>query len=197
MIIVGQDCSLPDHPEVFAIGDMARFEQKGQVLPGVSPVAMQQGRYVAKIIEWEADSDGSPPRAPFQYFDKGSMATIGRSRAIAWARGVKMTGFLAWLAWLFIHIFYLVGFKNRLVVLFNWFWSYVAYKRGARLITSTGWAPTAARGLGCEVPPALLPRSEWQHGPGVGAVSRVGSLEQALAPDAPVASTSRDTRSRS
>ena len=164
-VIVGQDCSLPDHPEVFALGDMARFEQKGQVLPGVSPVAMQQGRYVAKVIEEEVESGGSPPRPPFQYFDKGSMATIGRSRAIAWARGVKMTGFLAWLAWLFIHVFYLIGFKNRLAVLFNWFWSYVAYKRGARLITSTGWRPTAAHGFACDVPPALPPRSEWQTVP--------------------------------
>ncbi|MBX3214665.1 MAG: NAD(P)/FAD-dependent oxidoreductase [Labilithrix sp.] len=158
-VVVGQDCSLPDHPEVFAIGDMARFEEKGEVLPGVSPVAMQQGRYVAQIIAWEAESDGRPPRSPFRYFDKGSMATIGRSRAIAWARGLKMTGFIAWLAWLFIHIFYLIGFKNRLVVLFNWFWSYLSYKRGARLITSTGWEPTAARTLACTVP-ALPPKTD-------------------------------------
>jgi NADH dehydrogenase len=87
------------------------------------------------------------------------MATIGRSRAIAWARGLKMTGFIAWLAWLFIHIFYLIGFKNRLVVVFNWFWSYVSYKRGARLITETGWEPTAARTLPCTVP-ALMPKTE-------------------------------------
>jgi len=150
-VIVGQDCALPGHPEVFAIGDMARFEEKGQVLPGVSPVAMQQGRYVARIIRSEAqstalgfDTNGSLPREPFSYFDKGSMATIGRSRAIAEARGIKMTGFIAWLAWLVIHIFYLIGFKNRLVVLFNWAWSYISYKRGARLITSTGWEPSAA-----------------------------------------------------
>jgi NADH dehydrogenase len=158
-VIVGDDCALPGFPEVFAIGDMARFEEEGQVLPGVSPVAMQQGRYVAKIIRWEAESDGRPPRSPFHYFDKGSMATIGRSRAIAWARGLRMTGFIAWLAWLFIHVFYLIGFKNRLVVLFNWFWSYVSYKRGARLITSTGWEPTSAKKLECAVP-ALLPKSE-------------------------------------
>ncbi|MBX3207954.1 MAG: NAD(P)/FAD-dependent oxidoreductase [Labilithrix sp.] len=164
-VIVGPDCALPDHPDVFAIGDMARFEEKGQVLPGVSPVAMQQGRYVARIIRWEAESDGRPPRSPFSYFDKGSMATIGRSRAIAWARGIKMTGFIAWLAWLFIHIFYLIGFKNRLVVLFNWFWSYLSYKRGARLITSTGWEPTAAKSLACAVP-ALPPKTEGRTVPG-------------------------------
>jgi NADH dehydrogenase len=161
-IIVGHDCSIPDHPEVFAIGDVARFEEDGKVLPGVSPVATQQGRYVARLIASEAETDRPPPRQPFHYFDKGSMATIGRSRAIAWARGIKMTGFIAWLAWLFIHIFYLIGFKNRLVVLFNWFWSYVWYKRGSRLITRTGWRPSAA----ARTPeaerraPALAPRSD-------------------------------------
>ena len=140
-VIVGSDCSLPGRPEVFAIGDMARFEQNGNVLPGVSPVALQQARYVGQIIRWEIDSVGRPPREPFSYFDKGSMATIGRSRAIAEARGLKMRGFLAWLAWLFIHIWYLIGFRNRVAVLLNWGWSYVSYKRGARLITSTGWRP--------------------------------------------------------
>jgi NADH dehydrogenase len=167
-VIVEKDCSLPGHPEVFAIGDVARFEEKGKLLPGVSPVAMQQGRYVARIIRaecWEPELDERPPREPFEYFDKGSMATIGRSRAIAWARGVKMHGFIAWLAWLFIHIFYLIGFKNRLVVLFNWFWSYVSYKRGARLITSTGWAPSAeaekkARELPARSVTARLPPPE-------------------------------------
>jgi len=144
-VVVGKDCSIPGHPEVFAIGDMARFEEDGRPLPGVSPVAMQQGRYVAKIIRWEAESDGRPPRVPFRYLDKGSMATIGRSRAIAMVgQTLKMRGFIAWLAWLFIHIFYLIGFRNRIVVLLNWFWSYVSYARGARLITSTGWAPSHA-----------------------------------------------------
>jgi len=140
-VIVGPDCSIPAHAEVFAIGDMARFEERGKVLPGVSPVALQQARYVAKIIRWDLESEGQPPRAPFSYFDKGSMATIGRSRAIAEARGIKMHGFIAWLAWLFIHIWYLIGFRNRVAVLLNWTWSYLSYKRGARLITSTGWHP--------------------------------------------------------
>jgi NADH dehydrogenase len=138
-VIVEKDCALPGHPDVFAVGDMARFEENGNVLPGVSPVAMQQARYVAKIIRWESESDGRPPRSPFSYFDKGSMATIGRSRAIAWARGIKMHGFIAWLAWLFIHVFYLIGFRNRISVLLNWTWSYFFWARGARLITSTGW----------------------------------------------------------
>lgn len=139
-VIVGDDCSLPNHPEVFAIGDMARFEEKGEPLPGVSPVAMQQARYVAKIVKREISSK-STERKRFKYFDKGTMATIGRSRAIAQARGIKMSGFIAWLAWLFIHVFYLIGFRSRIVVLFTWAWSYVSYKRGARLITATGWHP--------------------------------------------------------
>lgn len=135
---VEPDCSLPGHPEVFAIGDVTRFEQDGQPLPGVSPVALQQARHVARIIRREAR--GSLEERPrFTYFDKGSMATIGRSRAIALARGIKMHGFVAWLAWLFVHIWYLIGFRNRIVVLFNWAWSYLSYKRGARLIVATGW----------------------------------------------------------
>jgi NADH dehydrogenase len=140
-VIVEKDCSVPGRPEVFAIGDMARFEENGNVLPGVSPVALQEARYVAKVIRWELESVGRPPREPFSYFDKGSMATIGRSRAIAEARGLKLHGFVAWLAWLFIHIWYLIGFRNRIAVLLNWAWSYASYKRGARLITSTGWKP--------------------------------------------------------
>lgn len=138
-VLVERDCSLAGFPTVFAIGDMAHFEEDGKLLPGVSPVAMQQGRYVARLVKAESRSVEPPARKPFSYLDKGSMATIGRSRAIAWAGGIKLSGFLAWMAWLFIHVFYLIGFRNRFVVLVNWFWSYVSYKRGARLITATGW----------------------------------------------------------
>lgn len=159
---VNQDCSLPGHPEVFAIGDMAKFVENGQPLPGVSPVAMQQARYVAKIIRRELAGE-TKERRPFRYVDKGSMATIGRSRAIAWARGIKMHGFIAWLAWLVVHVWYLIGFRNRLFVLLNWAWSYVAYARGARLITATGWAPSppaAPKPQLAEKPaPAMLPRA--------------------------------------
>jgi NADH:ubiquinone reductase (H+-translocating) len=176
-VIVEQDCSVPNRPDVFVIGDAARFEEKGQVLPGVSPVAMQQGRYVARIIRWEKEAFaaglGRPPRKGFWYLDKGSMATIGRSRAIAWARGIKMSGFIAWLAWLFIHIWYLIGFRNRIVTLFNWFWSYVSYKRGARLITSTGWTPSQSAGkktselamrvVSASVPPPPTPQESKKH----------------------------------
>ena len=140
-LIVGSDCALPGHPEAFAIGDAAHFEENGEILPGVSPTAMQQGRYVAKIIakELAGSAGASSTRKPFKYHDKGSMATIGRSRALAQAGKIKLSGFVAWLAWLFIHVLYLVGFRNRYLVLFNWTWSYLSYGRGARLITETGW----------------------------------------------------------
>ncbi len=132
-VIVKQDCSIEDHPEVFVIGDMARFDDaNGEPLPGVSPVAMQQARFVAKIIGRRMAHLATER---FEYFDKGMMATIGRSRAVAQSKGLRMTGFTAWLAWLFIHLFYLVGFKNRVFVFLSWIWNYVAYRRGARLIT--------------------------------------------------------------
>lgn len=132
-IVVNPDCSIADHAEAFAIGDIARFEaEDGSVLPGVSPVAMQQARYVANIV---AKGVSKEERQPFSYFDKGTMATIGRSRAVAQSGRLRLSGVIAWLAWLFIHIWYLVGFKNRVFVLLQWIWSYVMYRRGARLIT--------------------------------------------------------------
>lgn len=132
--LVEQDCSLPGRPEVFVIGDAARFVPSGQEqpLPGVSPVAMQQARFVARQI---ARSLEGLPRERFRYHDKGTMATIGRSRAVAQLQNVKLTGFIAWLAWLALHIFYLIGFRNRIVVMLDWAWAYFAYRRGSRLIT--------------------------------------------------------------
>ncbi|MEY4512418.1 MAG: hypothetical protein RLZZ450_4540 [Pseudomonadota bacterium] len=128
------DCSLPGHPEVFVIGDAAfLLGDDGKPLPGVSPTAMQQARHVAKIIQAELRDEKA--RTPFQYRDKGSMATIGRSRAIAQVGKLKLSGMLAWLAWLFVHLVYLIGFRNRLLVLFDWAWSYFTYRRGSRLIT--------------------------------------------------------------
>jgi len=131
---VERDCSLPGHPEVFVIGDAAAFvpEGGGRPLPGVSPVAMQQARFVARQIE---RSTAGKPREGFEYVDKGSMATIGRSRAVAEIGSVKLAGFVAWLAWLALHIYYLIGFRNRIVVLLDWAWAYFAYRRGSRLIT--------------------------------------------------------------
>lgn len=133
-VTVEQDCSVKDHPEVFVIGDAAAFVPEGgsQPLPGVSPVAMQQGRFVARQI---ARSCEGAPRQRFKYWDKGSMATIGRSRAVAQVGKLQLSGFLAWLAWLSVHILYLIDFRNRLVVLVDWAWAYFAYRRGARLIT--------------------------------------------------------------
>jgi NADH dehydrogenase len=129
---VEPDLSLPGHPEAFAIGDMIRLDQDGAPLPGVSQVAMQGGRFAARAIA--ASIDGRP-RGKFRYFDKGIMATVGRSRAIAQPFGLKLSGVVAWIAWLLVHIWYLIGFRNRMIVMFEWFWAYVTYKRGARLIT--------------------------------------------------------------
>lgn len=133
---VEKDCSLPGHPEAFVIGDSAHFEDDhGGILPGVSPTAMQMGRYVARTIAYEAGNLNPQPRPPFRYVDKGSMATIGRSRAIAQVKQLRLSGLMAWLAWLLVHIWYLIGFRNRLLVMFDWAWSYITYRRGARLIT--------------------------------------------------------------
>ncbi|MDR0534570.1 MAG: NAD(P)/FAD-dependent oxidoreductase [Verrucomicrobiales bacterium] len=133
------DCSLPGHPEVFAVGDITTLtDTKGKVVPGVSPAAMQEGRHVAKLILNEIKSGRavSPAeREPFKYFDKGSMATIGRSAAVAAVSGFKMTGLFAWLAWLFVHLIFLIGLRNKIAVLLQWSYSYIRYKRGARIIT--------------------------------------------------------------
>jgi NADH dehydrogenase len=137
-IKVAPDCSLPGHPEVFAIGDIASLVDKnGHVVPGVSPAAMQMAQHVAQIIHQEITLRDSllTDRAAFAYWDKGTMATIGRSRAVAMVGQMKFTGFIAWLAWLGIHLLFLVGFRNKLTVLLQWTYSYFTYKRGARIIT--------------------------------------------------------------
>jgi NADH dehydrogenase len=139
---VQPDLSIPGHPEVFVIGDLATLkDENGRPLPGVAPVAMQEGTYVAKTIG--RDLEGQP-RESFQYWDKGSLATIGRAAAVAQFGKIHVSGFVAWLAWLFIHIFFLIGFRNRILVFIQWAWSYVTYERGARLITGSttlpGWS---------------------------------------------------------
>jgi NADH:ubiquinone reductase (H+-translocating) len=148
-VLVQPDLSAPDHPEVFVIGDLASLkDETGKLLPGVAPVAILEGRYVAKLIRREVEVRESAngqlaPRKPFHYFDKGSLATIGRAAAIAQFGKIHISGFLAWLAWLFIHILFLIGFQNRILVLLQWAWSYFTYERGARLITGgtnlPGW----------------------------------------------------------
>jgi NADH:ubiquinone reductase (H+-translocating) len=132
-VIVNDDLTIPGHSEIQVIGDLANFShQTGEPLPGVSPVAMQQGRHAARNIL--AMLDGRKPQR-FWYWDKGSMATIGRNKAVADLKLMHLSGFPAWLAWLFIHIIFLVGFRNRIAVLFQWAWAYFSFNKGARLIT--------------------------------------------------------------
>ena len=133
-VVVQDDLTIPGHPEVQVIGDLANFTsaKNGKPLPGVSPVAIQQGRHAAHNILHMME--GAKPQR-FYYWDKGSMATIGRNRAVADLNVVHFSGFSAWLAWLFIHVLYLVGFRNRIAVLFQWAWAYVTFNKGARLIT--------------------------------------------------------------
>jgi NADH dehydrogenase len=136
-VTVEGDLSLPGHPEVMALGDMVRVRD-GQTaepvtLPGLAPVAMQEGRYAARVIKRRLAEKSPPP--PFRYRDKGTLATIGRARAVADVRGLRFSGFIAWAAWLLIHIFYLIGFQNRAVVLLRWGYSYLTRARGSRLIT--------------------------------------------------------------
>src|ERR1700720_2837231 len=132
-VLVNNDLTIPGHPEIQVIGDLANFShQTGEPLPGVSPVAMQQGRHAARNVL--AMIEGLKPQR-FYYWNKGSMATIGRHKAVADLNLVHFSGFPAWLAWLFVHIIFLVGFRNRLAVLFQWAWAYFTFNKGARLIT--------------------------------------------------------------
>jgi NADH dehydrogenase len=140
-VLVNPDLSIAGHPEVFVIGDLATLkDDHGKLLPGVAPVAMQEGTATAKNIQRDLRHE---PRQNFHYVDKGSLATIGRAAAVADFGKFHVSGFIAWLSWLFIHIFFLIGFRNRIIVLIQWAWSYFTYERGARLITGDtrlpGW----------------------------------------------------------
>jgi len=128
---VEKDLTLPGRPEVFVVGDLAAVEQAGRPVPGVAPAAMQMGRHAARNV---LRSIAGRPLVPFHYVDKGSLATIGRRAAVADFGRVRLWGLPAWLAWLGIHIFFLIGFRNRLVVLLDWAWAYFSYQRSARLI---------------------------------------------------------------
>ncbi len=146
-VLVNPDLSIPEHPEVFVVGDLATLkDEDGNPLPGVAPVAMQQGRFLAKTISRELQK---LPRKDFHYIDKGSLATIGRAAAVAQIGKLHISGYFAWLAWLFIHILFLIGFRNRLMVMIQWAWSHVTYERGARLITGDtnlpGWSESEAQ----------------------------------------------------
>jgi NADH:ubiquinone reductase (H+-translocating) len=127
-VLVNDDLTIPGHDDVFIVGDLAAMKYKGGLVPGVAPAAIQEGIHAARSII-------SKTREPFRYRDKGSLATIGRAAAVADFGFVKLSGFIAWLAWLAIHIFFLIGFRNRFLVITQWAWAYVTYQRGARLIT--------------------------------------------------------------
>jgi NADH:ubiquinone reductase (H+-translocating) len=147
-IKVAPDCSIPGHPEAYAAGDIASLvDAKGKPVPGVSPAAMQMAKHIAKIIESELRKGRVPPaeRPGFAYWDKGTMATIGRSSAVAKVGKFKFSGFLAWAAWLTVHLVFLVGFRSRISVFIQWVYSYFTYRRGARVITS---APPSSPSVG-------------------------------------------------
>jgi NADH dehydrogenase len=152
-VIVEPDCSIPGHPEVFVLGDAAAFNhQEGGTLPGVCPVAIQEGEYVARTIRGDL---AGRPRRPFRYWDKGQLAVIGRGQAVADIWKLHFGGFIAWLAWIFVHIFFLIGFRNRVLVLLEWAWSYLTFSRGARLITGEGeYAPPAPKSAGLAAAPS-------------------------------------------
>ncbi len=149
-VVVNGDLSVPGHPEIFVLGDTASATgDDGKPLPGVAPVAMQQGRYVGKAIR--ARVEGREQPQPFKYFNKGNLATIGRSFAIADFGFLRVSGFIAWVLWLGVHILYLIGFRNRLLVMVQWAWAYFTYEHGARIITPISRQPereqiTAGRG---------------------------------------------------
>jgi NADH dehydrogenase len=130
---VQPDLTVAGHPEIYVVGDLAAFKKSdGSMLPGIAPVAIQAGTHAARNIVRDLERR---PREPFHYFERGTMATIGRAAAVADLRGIHLSGFLAWMAWLVVHIFFLIGFENRMLVLVQWAWSYLSYERGARLIT--------------------------------------------------------------
>jgi NADH dehydrogenase len=132
-VFVNPDLSLPNYKNILIVGDMASLKQKnGEPVPGVAPAAMQMGDFAADLILGELKGK---PRKEFNYVDKGTMATIGRRRAIADLRGWKFSGFIAWLMWIFLHVALLIGFRNRFAVMFEWFWAYMTRERSARLIT--------------------------------------------------------------
>jgi NADH dehydrogenase len=143
-VLTEPDLTVPGHPEIYAIGDLAAVRRGDGFVPGLAPAAIQEGKHAARNV---VRSLRGLPRAPFRYRDKGSLATIGRAAAVADIRGLRLSGVIAWLAWLLVHIFFLIGFRNRVAVLLQWSWSYLTWGRGARLITDTAlrWQAAAER----------------------------------------------------
>ncbi|GFO56878.1 NADH dehydrogenase [Geomonas sp. Red276] len=143
-VLVEEDLSVKGHDYLFVLGDLAHFiGRDGNPLPGLAPVALQQGKKAARNILRDL---AGQPRKPYRYLDKGMLATIGKNKAVGQFRNIHFTGFIAWLAWLFVHIYYLTGFANRLQVVFHWGWSYMTFKRGARLILGQDWRMFLLRG---------------------------------------------------
>ena len=130
--IVGSDCAIPDHPNLFVIGDAAHFVEDGKPLPGVAQVALQQGKFVADVIKKRTPQS---QRKAFHYNDLGSMATIGRAKAVAWIGSFKFGGLIAWLLWSLVHVRSLISFRNQYKVMAEWIWYYISHKNGIRLIT--------------------------------------------------------------
>jgi NADH dehydrogenase len=137
-VIVEKDLTVPGHDNVYVIGDLASIEQDGHPVPGIAPAAMQGGRHAAANL---LRSIAGKPRRPFHYHDKGQLATIGRGAAVAHIGRIRASGYFAWLLWLFVHILFLIGFRNRLIVLIQWAWSFFTFDRGARLITEISNEP--------------------------------------------------------
>ncbi|MCM0083320.1 NAD(P)/FAD-dependent oxidoreductase [Geomonas sp. Red32] len=143
-VLIEEDLSVEGHDYLFVLGDLAHFTGRdGNPLPGLAPVALQQGKKAARNILRDL---AGQPRKPYRYIDKGMLATIGKNKAVGQFRSIHFTGFIAWLAWLFVHIYYLTGFANRLQVVFHWGWSYMTFKRGARLILGQDWRMFLLRG---------------------------------------------------
>lgn len=192
-IHVGEDLSLPGHPEVFVAGDLAHgVDEQGRPYPGLAPVAMQQGRWLGEAILRDI---AGQPRGRFHYFDKGQMATIGRRRAVVQTKSLRFDGFFAWWTWLLVHIYYLTGFRNRVLVLIQWAWSYLTFARGARLIVDKQWrlygrAETAEIELGA-APTTQLPGVIAEPPAPSPAVGEADSVE---APTGPTIGTEGDVR---
>jgi NADH dehydrogenase len=146
-VYVNDDLSIAGHPEIFVVGDLAVLRSRGKDVPAIAPAAIQSGRAAARNIARSVRGEG---RGVFKYVNKGDLATIGRYRAVGLLAGRRLTGVFAWWTWLFVHIMYLAGFRNRLVVLFEWGYSFFTYQRGSRLITTDNPTPASA--------PPLLPR---------------------------------------
>ncbi|MEO0852975.1 MAG: NAD(P)/FAD-dependent oxidoreductase, partial [Cyanobacteria bacterium J06648_11] len=157
-IVVEPDLSVPGYPDLFALGDLAHYahQDEGKPLPGVAPVAMQQGRYVAQLVMGRLQGQSTPP---FRYVDQGSLAVIGRNAAVADLGKLKFSGLPAWFIWTFVHIYYLVEFDNKLLVLMQWGWNYFTRKRGARLITGATPASSGDRDTPVSVEPNREPVS--------------------------------------